>query len=100
MRKLLPTVALSALALSAIQAGAIANSLDLHPTHAVYAVQRDGKTIGDASYTLTTDGDGRWILESVTKGSAGMAKLVGLDVREQSTFRWIHGAAQGLRYDY
>src|SRR4051812_7482950 len=79
---------------------AFGSSLDLKPTHAVYAVQRDGKTIGDASYTLATNDDGSWTLESVTKGSAGMAKLVGLDVREQSTFRWDHGKAQGVRYDY
>jgi hypothetical protein len=79
---------------------AFANSLDLKPTHAVYAVQRDGRTIGDASYTLAANGDGSWTLESVTKGSAGMAKLVGLDVHEQSTFRWDHGKAEGLRYDY
>ena len=79
---------------------AFANSLDLKPTRAVYAVQRDGKTIGDASYTLAANGDGSWTLESVTKGSAGMAKLVGLDVHEQSTFRWDHGKAEGLHYDY
>jgi len=79
---------------------AFANSLDLQPTRAVYAVQRDGKTVGDASYTLAANGDGSWTLESVTKGSAGMAKLVGLDVHEQSTFRWDHGKAQGLHYAY
>ena len=79
---------------------AFANSLDLKPAHAVYAVQRDGKVIGDASYTLSANGDGSWTLESVTKGSAGMAKLVGLDVHEQSTFHWDQGKAEGLHYDY
>lgn len=94
MRKLLPALLLCAMPL------AFGSSLDLKATHAVYAVQRDGKTIGDASYTLATNNDGSWTLESVTKGSAGMAKLVGLDVREQATFRWEHGKAQGVRYDY
>ena len=90
----------AALLLAAAAPAAFGNSFDLKPTHAVYAVQRDGKTIGDANYTLSTNGDGVWTLDSVTKGSAGMAKLVGLDVREQSTFRWDHGKAEGLRYDY
>jgi hypothetical protein len=73
---------------------------DLKPTTAVYSVARDGKTIGDATYTLAPNGDGSWTLTSVTHGSAGIARLLGLDVREESTFRWQDGRAEGIRYDY
>ena len=61
-----------------------AAAVELKPTTAVYAVARDGKVVGDAHYSLAANGDGSWTLESTTKGSAGMAKLVGLDVPEQA----------------
>jgi hypothetical protein len=97
MRKIL--VAMNAV-LGAISFAAAAAGADLKPQHAVYAVVRDGKPIGDATYSLASNPDGSWTLESITKGSAGMARLVGLDVREQSTFRWENGQPQGVRYDY
>lgn len=67
---------------------------------AVYDVQRDGKTVGVATQTLVDNGDGTWTLHSVTKGSAGMARLLGLDVEETSTFKWIDGKPQGVTYSY
>ena len=78
----------------------VAHAADLKPMTAVYSVVRNGKAIGDATYTLTAIGDGTWTLTSITRGSAGMARLLSLDVREQSTFRWQDGHAQGIRYDY
>jgi len=81
-------------------AGSAHASADLKAQHASYTVIRNGKAMGDASYTLAHNPDGSWTLQSVTKGSAGMAKLVGLDVREESTFRWHDGKAEGVRYDY
>jgi len=79
---------------------ASAANADLKPQHAVYSVARDGKPVGDATYSLASNPDGTWTLQSETRGSAGMAKLVGLDVQEQSTFRWDNGQPQGVRYDY
>ena len=72
----------------------------LKPMSATYSVVRDGKAVGDALYSLVANQDGSWTLRSVTKGSAGMARLVGLDVREESTFRWLDGKPEGMRYDY
>jgi len=93
MRKPLFVFALLAVAGSA---GAAA----LQPLTATYSVVRDGKPIGDANYSLSANPDGTWTLRSQTRGSAGMAKLLGLNVREESTFRWSDGKAQGLHYDY
>jgi len=91
----------AALLLAALSCTVFASpSTELKPAHATYTVQRDGKAVGDASYSLVSNSDGSWTLESATKGSAGMAKLVGLDVRESSTFRWDAGKAQGMHYAY
>lgn len=77
-----------------------AAAANLKPMSATYSVVRDGKAIGDANYSLVANPDGTWTLRSQTRGSAGMAKLLGLDVREESTFRWSDGKPQGLHYDY
>lgn len=72
----------------------------LHPMSATYSVVRDGKAVGDATYTLASNPDGTWTLRSETHGTAGMARLAGLDVREESTFRWQDGRIEGISYDY
>ena len=77
-----------------------AHAANLQPMSATYSVMRDGKPIGDANYSLAANPDGTWTLHSQTRGSAGMARLLGLDVREESTFRWADGKPQGLHYDY
>ena len=93
MRKLLPIVMLL-LPLVVVAAPT------LKPEHAAYSVLRDGKAIGEASYTLSANPDGSFVLRSETRGSAGMAKLLGLDVREESVFNVHDRTLQGLRYDY
>lgn len=94
MRMTISTIILFAAALSG------AHATNLKPVSATYTVVRDGKPIGDAHYALVANPDGTWTLHSQTHGSAGMARLLGLDVREESTFRWTDGKPQGLRYDY
>jgi hypothetical protein len=58
----------------------------LKPFAATYEVQRGGKTIGEATMTLKSDGGDDWTLITQTRGTAGMARLLGLDVREESHF--------------
>lgn len=93
MRKLLPIVMLL------LPLVALAGQ-SLKPEHAAYSVLRDGKAIGEASYTLSANADGSFTLRSETHGSAGMAKLLGLDVREESVFSMHDRTLQGSRYDY
>jgi len=93
MRLLIGTAALIALSCAA-------HAATLKPVSATYAVVRDGKPIGDANYVLVANPDGTWTLRSQTHGSAGMARLLGLEVREESTFRWTDGKPQGVHYDY
>jgi hypothetical protein len=90
---------LFAVALTAVSASALA-SAPLQPEQATYTVTRDGKAIGTATYSLAANADGTWTLHSETRGTGGMAKLLGLDVREDSVFGIRNGKLQGLRYDY
>ncbi|HEX6834149.1 MAG TPA: DUF6134 family protein [Rudaea sp.] len=78
----------------------VAHGADPKPLTAHYVVLRDGKPAGDATYSVIANDDGTWTLRIETKGSAGMAKLLGLDVQEESTFRWQGGHAQGIHYRY
>ena len=88
-----------ATALLILSASAFA-AATLKPEQATYAVSRDGKVIGTATYSLAANADGTWTLHSQTRGTGGMAKLLGLDVREDSKFALRDGKLQGLRYDY
>ncbi|MBS0555846.1 MAG: DUF3108 domain-containing protein [Proteobacteria bacterium] len=93
MRHAIPAAVLLAASTLALGAG-------LKPEQATYAVSRDGKVIGTATYSLAANADGSWTLRSETRGTGGMAKLLGLDVREESTFAAHDGTLQGQRYSY
>ncbi|UXI67490.1 DUF3108 domain-containing protein [Tahibacter amnicola] len=67
---------------------------------ATYTVSRDGKTIGSTTMTLKAGTGDAWSLTTQTKGTAGLARLMGLEVMEESRFRWQGSAAQGVAYDY
>lgn len=90
---------LFAAALTTVSASALASAA-LQPEQATYTVTRDGKAIGTATYSLAANADGTWTLHSETRGTGGMAKLLGLDVREDSVFGLRDGKLHGLRYDY
>ncbi len=70
------------------------------PFSVTYAVSRDGKVIGESTVQLVAAGDGEWTLATETRGTAGMARMLGLDVREESRFRWNSGKPESLSYDY
>jgi hypothetical protein len=70
------------------------------PFTVTYAVSRDGKVIGESKVTLAQAGKDDWTLTTETHGTAGMARMLGLDVREESRFRWKDGLPEGLNYDY
>lgn len=73
----------------------------LTPFVATYDVRRGGKVIGEATMTLSRAGSNEWTLVTETRGTAGMAKLLGLDVREESRFTDLNGASlQSSDYRY
>ncbi len=69
------------------------------PFTAQYRVLRDGGVIGKATLTLSARGDD-YVFSNVTRGDAGLAALLGLDVSETSRFVWQDGAARDLDYRY
>lgn len=103
MRKLLPVRLLPIEIVPALLAACLsvsAHAAALKPLTATYSVTRDGKAVGDSTYSLSANSDGTWTLRSETHGTSGMARLAGLDVREESTFHWRDDSAAGIRYDY
>lgn len=79
---------------------ASASDAPLQPFHADYEVLRNGKELGHAIMDLRAAANGNWEFSSATHGTSGMAKMLGLDVVEKSTFRWNAGRPQGLHYSY
>src|SRR5512144_898338 len=77
-----------------------ADSAPIQPFQADYEVLRNGKELGRATLKLRPAGDGTWEFSSQTKGTKGMASLLGVDVVEKSTFRWRDGQPEGLHYSY
>lgn len=73
----------------------------LKPFVATYDVKRGGKVIGEATMTLSQAAAGEWTFVTQTRGTAGMARLLGLDVREESRFKQIDETGlQSVDYRY
>ena len=79
-------------------ASAFAAPLPAFTAH--YQLLKDGSPIGEATMTLAAAGDGTWTFSTDSKGTSGLAAMLGIDAREVSTFRWQGEMPQGLSYDY
>jgi hypothetical protein len=90
---------LAALALLTFGSAGLAHAAPA-PFTATYAVSRDGKVIGESNVRLADSGNGEWTMTTETRGTAGMARMLGLDVREESRFRWSEGRPEALSYDF
>jgi hypothetical protein len=67
---------------------------------AEYQLLRDGSPIGTATLTLSRDSGDEWMFTTVSKGTAGLASLLGAGTRETSVFRWVDDRPQCESYDY
>ena len=99
MRPCLPPRLAGLLALL-LRVTGVAAEPPLQPFQAEYEVLRDGKELGQATLSLRDLGNGSWEFSSETKGTKGMASMLGLDVSEKSTFRWHDGQPEGIAYRY
>ncbi len=70
------------------------------PFSARYEVLRNGRSLGEATLTLARGSDDRWRFESETRGTRGLAALSGVEISEQSTFRWRGLLPELIEYDY
>jgi hypothetical protein len=65
-----------------------------------YELLRNGSTIGKATLTLAPQGNGTWSFVTTSKGTAGLAGLLGISSREVSVFQWTGGLPQCDSYDF
>lgn len=89
----------SALAILLLSGASVAHAADPMPFSAEYEVLRKGKPEGRADVSLRRDGE-HWVLETRTRGTAGMASLAGLEIDERSRFVLNHGAPEAREYRY
>lgn len=67
---------------------------------ATYDVARNGEALGRATLQLGANADGSWTFAIHTQGTHGLARVIGLEVTEKSTFRWHDGRPQAIAYAY
>ena len=65
-----------------------------------YRLLRGGSQIGTATVTLAKTGGDTWTYTTQSRGTAGLASLLGASVDERSTFTWVGDLPQGTGYDY
>ena len=70
------------------------------PFTATYQVLRDGQSIGEATITLTAKGGGHYEYANQTRGTAGLAAMLGVSSDETTRFRWRANAPETVTYDY
>ena len=67
---------------------------------AEYALLRNGKQEGRASITLAALDDGNWELRNETRGTSGLAGLIGFRIDERSRVQWRDGLPATRGYAY
>ncbi|GJM10815.1 MAG: hypothetical protein DHS20C11_30910 [Lysobacteraceae bacterium] len=67
---------------------------------ASYEVHRNDKKIGSAQVALKYLPTGEAVYSTHTEGTRGMARLLGVDVSESSTARWIDCAYRTMHFEY
>lgn len=61
-------------------------------------VLRNGKVMGETVFTFTA-AEGKWRMETQTRGTRGLARLIGLDEASFSEGDWQDGNARPLRFE-
>ena len=70
------------------------------PFKADYATLRNGKELAKTTIELSRNADSTWTLRTTTAGTSSLAKMAGLDVAEESVFRWVDGRPETIHYDF
>ena len=71
-----------------------------HPFTAHYQVLSDDQLIGDATISLAATGKGNYTYTTQTKGTGGVAAMLGASAEETTRFRWRNDTPETLSYDY
>ena len=67
---------------------------------ATYQVLKDGGPLGEATITLKPAGGGQFEYSNQTKGTSGLAAMLGANVAETSRFTWVGQVPQAVSYHY
>jgi hypothetical protein len=67
---------------------------------ATYQVLKDGGPLGEATVTLKPAGNGQFEYSNQTKGTSGLAAMLGANVAETSRFTWAGQVPQAVSYHY
>lgn len=86
--------------LAGMATGATAAPAPLPAFVAHYQLLRDGSAMGTATLTLTRGKDGTWTFTTTSKGTSGLAGLLGISSHETSVFEWVGNLPQCRSYDY
>ena len=65
-----------------------------------YQVLQGGQELGQATLTLKATGNGEYVYANESKGTGGMAAMLGATVDETSRFRWTATGPEAISYDY
>jgi len=90
----------TALAALVLATGTVGAATAPKPFTATYQVQQDGQTIGKATITLTSSGKDEYTYRNRTRGTGGLAALIGANSDETTHFRWHDDAPETVTYDY
>ena len=93
MRSTLAPLVLLAALLPAVAAAAAPK-----PYTARYEVLRNGDRLGEATITFAALPNGRYDFTSRTRGSGGLAAVLGVSIDERSIIRWNEGRPETVAY--
>jgi hypothetical protein len=95
MRRFLAPLALLAALLPAVALAAAPK-----PYTARYEVLRNGERLGEATIRFTALANGRYDFTSSTRGSGGLAAMLGVAIDERSILRWHEGRPETVAYSF
>ena len=89
---------LAPLALLAALLPAVATAAAPKPYTARYVVLRNGDRLGEATITFAALANGRYDFSTRTRGSGGLAAVLGVSIDERSILRWNEGRPETVAY--
>jgi hypothetical protein len=91
---------LAPFALLAALLPAVASATAPRPYTARYEVLRNGERLGEATIRFVALPNGRYDFTSSTRGSNGLAAMLGVSIDERSILRWQDGRPETVAYSH
>jgi len=98
MRRFLAPAVMNMLLAAAALVPALAAAAAPKPYTARYEVLRNGDRLGEATVTFAALPNGRYDFATRTRGSGGLAAVLGVSIDERSILRWNAGRPETVAY--